>query len=138
MPSSSYLLFQFHKGTIRTPCCYIITLATSNFNSIKVQLEPEVCCTRLDSDSIFQFHKGTIRTSFNLCTLRLRFTYFNSIKVQLERLYEIRFHIKLRYFNSIKVQLELPSSQHRHKVQQNFNSIKVQLEHCSQQCNSEG
>ena len=33
------ILFQFHKGTIRTPMNYAETSAQANFNSIKVQLE---------------------------------------------------------------------------------------------------
>ena len=59
---SSQISFQFHKGTIRTT-------------------EPR---DGTGCQNQFQFHKGTIRTSrfFRACSL---FSYFNSIKVQLEQ-----------------------------------------------------
>ena len=55
-----------------------------DFNSIKVQLELPAVMKKTFVMIIFQFHKGTIRTDVRM----LRFTsveYFNSIKVQLER-----------------------------------------------------
>ena len=54
-------IFQFHKGTIRTPSIKSIIKFISNFNSIKVQLEPKEGAT--DYAYIWDF---------------------NSIKVQLE------------------------------------------------------
>ena len=76
-------IFQFHKGTIRTHVLGFYVRFGSNFNSIKVQLEPN----NADDDQLyvgnfnsikvqlelpkssilpffeeFQFHKGTIRT----------------------------------------------------------------------------
>ena len=54
--------FQFHKGTIRT--------GTAE--------------TAPTADTSFQFHKGTIRT-IALCKAESISNYFNSIKVQLER-----------------------------------------------------
>ena len=36
-----YFKFQFHKGTIRTLILLIQMFALVNFNSIKVQLEPQ-------------------------------------------------------------------------------------------------
>ena len=59
---TDFMLFQFHKGTIRTlfPRCN---------NPVPV---------------VFQFHKGTIRTLFRF-DKRGMSIYFNSIKVQLER-----------------------------------------------------
>ena len=102
---TDFMLFQFHKGTIRTAstskilqrCSYFnsikvqlelvklygTTLFVSNFNSIKVQLE-QVSTKEFSLNPIFQFHKGTIRT------LLVEFV-----------------HNFLRHFNSIKVQLEL-------------------------------
>ena len=77
------LVFQFHKGTIRTQRCSVTLTTLAHFNSIKVQLEPalqtssfttlrnfnsikvqlellgELC---MPSYREFQFHKGTIRT----------------------------------------------------------------------------
>ena len=64
----TFVLFQFHKGTIRTyaglKCMFMQSI---NFNSIKVQLELSymVVCAR--TLYIFQFHKGTIRTHFSEC-----------------------------------------------------------------------
>ena len=55
------LIFQFHKGTIRTILPLIRFRRHRNFNSIKVQLEP-VFEDFLLSTQVFQFHKGTIRT----------------------------------------------------------------------------
>ena len=61
MMSIFLLLFQFHKGTIRTDRRKEENRIICHFNSIKVQLE------HLDTDrqrpaATFQFHKGTIRT----------------------------------------------------------------------------
>ena len=56
------LIFQFHKGTIRTS---ISTTRFRNFN-------------------LFQFHKGTIRTVI-LCLILKQLVHFNSIKVRLEQ-----------------------------------------------------
>ena len=78
--------------------------ARTNFNSIKVQLEPDAIVIQhggyrhfnsikvqlelseqksYHSNRLFQFHKGTIRTLI-LISLFLKFQDFNSIKVQLE------------------------------------------------------
>ena len=91
------LLFQFHKGTIRTYSCFvhfisfpkfqfhkgtIRTLSRSqeqnpfyNFNSIKVRLE-RFFEQQFFLNSAFQFHKGTIRTD-----LRFRFDWFLPISI---------------------------------------------------------
>ena len=61
-----FLEFQFHKGTIRT-----------KENDIEKVIKYK-----------FQFHKGTIRTSSRTVTATT-FTYFNSIKVRLERLFNV-------------------------------------------------
>ena len=57
------MLFQFHKGSIRTVSYTDNVVELLSFNSIKVQLEP----SRYDRSEIeklskFQFHKGSIRT----------------------------------------------------------------------------
>ena len=104
------LVFQFHKGTIRTQRCSVTlttlahfnsikvqlepALQTSsfttlrNFNSIKVQLEPSAPSHQCPLSTVFQFHKGTIRTIKSLFVLKI-FLDFNSIKVQLELLGEL-------------------------------------------------
>ena len=55
------LLFQFHKGAIRTLNYASARAAYANFNSIKVRLELRFVMTITCTDK-FQFHKGAIRT----------------------------------------------------------------------------
>ena len=98
------MLFQFHKGTIRTFAIIPAAERQGNFNSIKVRLELNSLylvffLTR------FQFHKGTIRT-------------VNDPSISDSE----------RHFNSIKVRLELDSPMITFEEMQNFNSIKVRLE----------
>ena len=57
------LLFQFHKGTIRTLDDEVKKAKDSDFNSIKVRLEHSKLKDTVFDLSVFQFHKGTIRTS---------------------------------------------------------------------------
>ena len=55
------LLFQFHKGTIKTILIMLTRYYSANFNSIKVRLKRQ----GFEGDyypSKFQFHKGTIKT----------------------------------------------------------------------------
>ena len=64
MSSFSYLiirLFQFHKGSIKTPKASIIGLSPANFNSIKVRLRHTIGGQSI-STHVFQFHKGSIKT----------------------------------------------------------------------------
>ena len=58
---TDFMLFQFHKGTIRTETLKEIEMYCPYFNSIKVQLELVYVIIPL-SLYLFQFHKGTIRT----------------------------------------------------------------------------
>ena len=55
------MLFQFHKGTIKTIIVSLFVLCLKDFNSIKVQLKP-----------------------IELLILNLFVLHFNSIKVQLK------------------------------------------------------
>ena len=53
--------FQFHKGTIKTVAACFKLRTIGNFNSIKVRLK----LAGVDEDVLihqFQFHKGTIKT----------------------------------------------------------------------------
>ena len=54
--------FQFHKGTIRTFGDYGLFAWQANFNSIKVRLELFSFSYEVAELITFQFHKGTIRT----------------------------------------------------------------------------
>ena len=64
------VLFQFHKGTIKTKLLTEILVIITYFNSIKVQLKQQNLEEKY-LQSVFQFHKGTIKTfAFNLSTHR--------------------------------------------------------------------
>ena len=80
-------------------------ILVDNFNSIKVQLEPEYTSSSFTFPFVFQFHKGTIRT-YHGTHGSCRNSHFNSIKVQLEHKFPQRSFHSILYFNSIKVQLE--------------------------------
>ena len=61
-PFQHTLIFQFHKGTIRTLGVFLVSIhSLSYFNSIKVRLELIVDYIYHELPQ-FQFHKGTIRT----------------------------------------------------------------------------
>ena len=62
------LLFQFHKGTIRTVNVADSDAQNLNFNSIKVRLEHDDKAASKLLASLFQFHKGTIRTTTRALT----------------------------------------------------------------------
>ena len=57
------ITFQFHKGTIRTCVLFVSFCLCCHFNSIKVQLEPSRVRIEISFFPAFQFHKGTIRTA---------------------------------------------------------------------------
>ena len=99
----------------------------SNFNSIKVRLEPVTPATQSELNLEFQFHKGTIRTLCLVANL-LNVYHFNSIKVRLELTRTLVSILILLYFNSIKVRLELNSVFDVLSHDLYFNSIKVRLE----------
>ena len=58
----AYVVFQFHKGTIKTSVFMIIAISKTNFNSIKVRLKHEGADGVKGRPFLFQFHKGTIKT----------------------------------------------------------------------------
>ena len=77
------MIFQFHKGTIRT---VISTLQNDRLNPF--QFHKGTIRTHIDVQidalvSVFQFHKGTIRT-IKIIKDILDDANFNSIKVRLE------------------------------------------------------
>ena len=78
------IVFQFHKGTIKTYCAKKLKEFLGYFNSIKVQLK----LLRQEAKRVFrlfQFHKGTIKTRMTIVQPRIDNLYFNSIKVQLKQ-----------------------------------------------------
>ena len=76
--------FQFHKGTIRTQVEKYKQNVKTNFNSIKVRLEPRMVLYAYITMILFQFHKGTIRTQIKE-EADYTVNNFNSIKVRLEQ-----------------------------------------------------
>ena len=48
MLNKQCVLFQFHKGTIRTLLLAAVLLMYLDFNSIKVRLEPALSCCSID------------------------------------------------------------------------------------------
>ena len=78
--------FQFHKGTIRTKRESMMRLRLIDFNSIKVRLELTDKRVQSPRRLPFQFHKGTIRT-YHSRQHRKQVLHFNSIKVRLEHLF---------------------------------------------------
>ena len=60
---NQFIVFQFHKGTIKTEREESSLSSIRNFNSIKVRLKPIWKFRFFDVCRLFQFHKGTIKTS---------------------------------------------------------------------------
>ena len=58
------LVFQFHKGTIRTSLCNVLRVPSTSFQFHKgtIRTEFKGCLPNLSNS--FQFHKGTIRTGY--------------------------------------------------------------------------
>ena len=123
------MLFQFHKGTIRTGGFgeFAVSFVPFQFHKGTIRTFHRVI-VEVHFDE-FQFHKGTIRTGIG-STEGAAMWNFNSIKVQLELSIASRHAASsISYFNSIKVQLELLPVIVKHIDNSHFNSIKVQLEH---------
>ena len=123
------LQFQFHKGTIRTimtskPSAILIT----NFNSIKVRLEPAGLNPYLMMNG-FQFHKGTIRTLKILLKVII-YALFQFHKGTIRTtLYALTF-LAILNFNSIKVRLE-PAGLNPYLMMQKFQFHKGTIRtHC--------
>ncbi len=102
---NAVLAFQFHKGTIRTITRLISDIPTINFNSIKVQLEHDRVHHVVYALS-FQFHKGTIRTCLSMCE-GYQYSPFQFHKGTIRTTSIERSLNTFTNFNSIKVQLEL-------------------------------
>ena len=79
------VLFQFHKGSIKTtdPLLHLAHVV------------------------VFQFHKGSIKTTSRRSSTS-PFFYFNSIKVRLRHCKFLDMKVEKVYFNSIKVRLRPP------------------------------
>ena len=98
------IVFQFHKGTIKTASWSSLTFWWQDFNSIKVRLKlPSSVVTQ--SQIAFQFHKGTIKTP-NSVEWQVNLPYFNSIKVRLKPKIKCVDGLTAQDFNSIKVRLK--------------------------------
>ena len=143
-----YLIFQFHKGAIRTISKISFSKSILNFNSIKVRLELGAVVggvvVRGDFNSIkvrlelhrsgegserqtFQFHKGAIRTDIERQNC-LIFSDFNSIKVRLELAYLVVAIAQLLRFQFHKGAIRTEILHNLIGIDTYFNSIKVRLE----------
>ena len=99
------IIFQFHKGTIKTDLSHRHMFTAQIFQFHKGTIKTGGCATEIYVASEFQFHKGTIKT-----VLQFKFTkpfhYFNSIKVRLKPSPTTTPKPPLLNFNSIKVRLK--------------------------------
>ena len=100
------IVFQFHKGTIRTRLMISWVATCTQFQFHKGTIRTRKPCFYQVCFHTFQFHKGTIRTSCSCLSLAFSLD-FNSIKVRLERNELGAKGYLYTYFNSIKVRLEL-------------------------------
>ena len=75
--------FQFHKGTIRTPCLSHGQRNVPPFQFHKGTIRTLLMISVLLLIFVFQFHKGTIRTNVAASGHSAQL-HFNSIKVRLE------------------------------------------------------
>ena len=124
------ILFQFHKGAIRTRLHKDRRWRSLYFNSIKVRLE-RFNLFRSNACLVFQFHKGAIRTLCS-CPWDLFGYHFNSIKVRLERNAFICFLILGTEFQFHKGAIRTDGETEASYQKMYFNSIKVRLELNSQ------
>ena len=77
------LVFQFHKGAIRTKEKYGKGCCIPPFQFHKGAIRTLILFDNFFGKILFQFHKGAIRTPLRIIPLRVHL-YFNSIKVRLE------------------------------------------------------
>ena len=120
-----YREFQFHKGTIRTRRRRCAPMLEMNFNSIKVRLELEALVSAATS-IVFQFHKGTIRTASQIAAAT-RDADFNSIKVRLEPKFDGHIYVDNEFqFHKGTIRTLMLLLFILLKIY--FNSIKVRLE----------
>ena len=98
------LLFQFHKGSIKTDHLFIATPAHFRFNSTKVRLRLLVSTITSKSQKCFNSTKVRLRQAEVLWPLTLLWG-FNSTKVRLRLLVFMVWKRHLLRFNSTKVRL---------------------------------
>ena len=94
---SMFTLFQFHKGTIKTPVSRRFLVKSLHFNSIKVRLKLPAQ-RNIAEMTIFQFHKGTIKTRMSIAQMSAQIAYFNSIKVRLKLMFNDELDKRFRSF----------------------------------------
>ena len=146
-PEEAERIFQFHKGTIKTPSFNNGFTPQPNFNSIKVRLKLQcqtkyfpkkryfnsikvrlkLCCLyeRGVGRLPFQFHKGTIKTRYNM-SLLCQVKNFNSIKVRLKH-HVATTNVNRTQFQFHKGTIKTGGSDSTIDINPHFNSIKVRL-----------
>ena len=101
------IIFQFHKGTIKTLVRQIYAETLVYFNSIKVRLKLYLSKNLIYKTNSFQFHKGTIKTDLSF-TSKFTASVFQFHKGTIKTILMMKPHILvLSHFNSIKVRLKL-------------------------------
>ena len=141
------LLFQFHKGTIKTESADTCEQVEADFNSIKVRLKLQTNDSQHSTHADFNSIKVRLKPNL-LHIVLLVMNNFNSIKVRLKLTFDTREHGIIIFqfhkgtiktpcvgylidhpdnFNSIKVRLKLNSLHYDSEAKRNFNSIKVRL-----------
>ena len=145
--TTDYLLFQFHKGTIKTNAQVMRLNALLWFQFHKGTIKTQQFDFNYKSSGVFQFHKGTIKTLVQI-PLFLFWGNFNSIKVRLKqarpivitRARQFQFHkgtIKTAVsampsalfvrFQFHKGTIKTLQMFHQDLLIEHFNSIKVRL-----------
>ncbi len=76
-------VFQFHIGTIKSPCHSLSILCWMNFNSTLVRLKAFPSFRLFPVLPAFQFHIGTIKSRVFFC-FNIRDSHFNSTLVRLK------------------------------------------------------
>ena len=130
--------FQFHKGTIKTRRGIRRDVLCPAFQFHKGTIKTGFCSSFLTIGTEFQFHKGTIKTITPKMLEAKRRVNFNSIKVRLKHLL-LRTHNRCHHhFNSIKVRLKLhfPCTTLRNclKFQFHKGTIKTLVPHRRRYC----
>ena len=75
--------FQFHNGTIKTPCAFLSFHISCKFQFHNGTIKTDQIAYVIAMVMIFQFHNGTIKTVRSKWRFNY-FIYFNSIMVQLK------------------------------------------------------
>ena len=127
MTVTASLLFQFHKGSIKTLINYTSMQKSSNFNSIKVRLKLNGY-REFSTPYQFQFHKGSIKTlKIVVKVLIYALFQFHKGSIKTGRSRQKVKAVFIFQFHKGSIKTVVPSV--KEDVDLHFNSIKVRLKH---------